>query len=507
MSWRLQSRLAILGLMLATITGMVALIYATQNWGIGVSPDSVTYLDAGNNLYEKHELTARGNALTHYPPLYPIVLAGTRLGTASILTGARWLNILLLGSNIVLVYLILLRVIGAEYWSLAGTVLFLVMSPIVYVHLWAWTEGLFIFLTLVSLLSLDLYLHRHSLRFLLGSTVFVSLAILTRYAGLFLVPAVVVAILLFRRGHMRQRLVASSVFAFIGLLPVVFWLISTLLTGDGVANRTLALHVIGTERISQGLRTISGWFLPDRAMILLNKAGLLELMTSAGIIGIMYVTSRGPGNSQSRQRSQLLAIFSISLCAYVMFLLLSISTFDAHTPLDGRILSPLVPFLVTMGISVTYHQASNKGLRFILCMLLLAVFLVNIRDTMSRVQSTHKGGLGYTAQSWSSSELIDAIDNYSSEIPIYSNGDDVIYFYTGRIVQRIPAKYNAGSMQVNEQYGEEMAEMSEFLERDGGILIYFSGIRRQYLPSQDELEETLVLEEVCRTEEGAIYRR
>lgn len=506
MHWKIHSQFLILSLISVTITSMGIMFYATQNWGIGVSPDSITYLDAGNSFYEQLTLTARGDTLTHYPPLYPILLAGTRLGTDDILTGARWLNILLLGGNVILVYWALLRVTSAQHWSLLGTTLFLAVSSSISVHLWAWTEPLFIFLTLATLLSWDLYLLRHDTMFLLGSAVLVSLATLTRYAGLFLVPAVVVTLLLDHRVHMRKKLVASSIFAFIGLLPVSVWLISTLLTGDGVANRTIALHVIGIERIEQGFRTISRWFIPDRVAMLLNKAGVLELMTGIGIVGLMYVALQGPGINQVRRRSFLLAIFSASLCAYVLFLLISISTFDAHTPLDSRILAPLIPFLVAFGVSIIQRcQGLGKTLRLVLYLALVAIFLVNIWETKSTILSTHATGLGYTGQNWASSELIGAVNGYSHDIPVYTNGNDVIYFYTGRVIQRIPAKYNPTSMQENMQYLEEMTEMSHVLGRGGGILIYFSGIRRQYLPSENELKEVLSLEEIYRTEEGAIY--
>lgn len=501
-----QFLITVAGLALVMIIGIGVVIYSTQNWGIGVSPDSVTYLDAGNNFYEQLALTARGNTLTHYPPLYPLLLAGTRLGTDSTLVGARWLNILMLGASIVLVYIMILRVTDAQYWSLIGTILFVVMVPIIYVHLWVWSEPLFIFLTLATLLMLDLYLLQGNVLVLLALATLISLATLTRYAGLFLIPVAAVVLLLDHHMPMRKRLVFSGVFALVGMLPVSLWLIGTSVMGDGVANRTFMIHFIEMERIKQGLHTISNWFIPDRAQMLLND-GPLELVTGVGVISLLYIVGRNPGIDKTRHGSRLLTILVLSSCMYVIFLLISISTFDAATPLDNRILSPLVPFLVTMTMSLTCHsRLSSKIFRFVLYALLLTAFLVNARRTIIIAQSAYTTGLGYSGQIWASSALIDAIGSYSPSVPVYSNGSDVIYFYTGRVVQRIPAKYNSNTTQKNERYNKEMVEMNDVLRRNGGILVYFNRIQRKYLPSENELKEALRLDEIYRTEDGVIYR-
>ena len=59
--------------------GVWAILLATRP-GIGVTPDSTVYIDAARNLAAGHGLTAfaadgQSRPLTHYPPLYPSMLA------------------------------------------------------------------------------------------------------------------------------------------------------------------------------------------------------------------------------------------------------------------------------------------------------------------------------------------------------------------------------------------------------------------------------------------------
>ena len=84
----------------------MSLAFATR-LGAGISPDSTVYVDAANNLKMGRGLSVQSGPdeftpLTHFPPLFPALLAllGSLGFDAS--SGARWLNVLLFGGNIFL---------------------------------------------------------------------------------------------------------------------------------------------------------------------------------------------------------------------------------------------------------------------------------------------------------------------------------------------------------------------------------------------------------------------
>src|SRR5262245_38410829 len=100
---------------LVTLAGLavVLLLFATRP-GLGVGPDSTTYLDAARHLRQGEGLVVLEGShgtrpLSHYPPLYPALLALAGTASADALAGARALHALLFGVNVLLVGLLIRR--------------------------------------------------------------------------------------------------------------------------------------------------------------------------------------------------------------------------------------------------------------------------------------------------------------------------------------------------------------------------------------------------------------
>src|SRR6187397_401684 len=102
--WVFAAGLILLGGCSALLT-----FYATRE-GVGLSPDADTYIALAKQLAAGETLHATtgtaGSTLnapaTHYPPLYPLMLAGTSKLGIEITTGARWLNMLAFAGVVVL---------------------------------------------------------------------------------------------------------------------------------------------------------------------------------------------------------------------------------------------------------------------------------------------------------------------------------------------------------------------------------------------------------------------
>lgn len=143
-----QSRL--LSGALATLPALArfALSLLATRHGVGVSPDSVTYIDAARNLVAGNGLQAlswHGSSvpLAHYPPLYPAALAAEGALGLDIPAAARWLNAALFAASLLLVARIGQRLTRSVLFALLGCVLALSSTAMLRVQAMAWSESLF----------------------------------------------------------------------------------------------------------------------------------------------------------------------------------------------------------------------------------------------------------------------------------------------------------------------------------------------------------------------------
>ena len=90
--------LSLLCILLLALGGGLLVLFASP-WGIGLSPDSVQYIQAARNLRLGFGLSIWGKQgyqpLTHFPPLYPLILAVAASSRETILAWAHGLQAIL----------------------------------------------------------------------------------------------------------------------------------------------------------------------------------------------------------------------------------------------------------------------------------------------------------------------------------------------------------------------------------------------------------------------------
>ena len=95
-------------LAIPVFVGTGLLLFGTGRLGLGVSHDSVIYLDAAQTLSATGTLARPSpdgqlTPFTHYPPLYPWLLATLGSSVRQIHENARLLNVVLFGATLLLV--------------------------------------------------------------------------------------------------------------------------------------------------------------------------------------------------------------------------------------------------------------------------------------------------------------------------------------------------------------------------------------------------------------------
>lgn len=504
---------SLLPLLILALLGAILLLTATRH-GVGLSPDSVVYVAAARNLSQGAGLTLPfGNEingpLAHHAPLYPTLLAVVGQLSGDPLPAARGVQALLFAANILLVAWLVAQITpGGLVWPFLAAFFVLISPPLFSLHTMAWTEALFLFLSFSGLAGLAAFLQRPTWPRLLLTAVLLSLALLTRYAGLAVIGTAVFAILLLPAWSWRRRFAYALIFAALALFPFLLWMLNS--QDSGGAIRSLNFHPVGLSHFQQGLNSVAGWFLIPDSWPTLLKAGLLILLFLA-LAAAFYLDQRRQTASlrSLNDRPPLLLVLLLFATFYPLFLLLSISFFDANTPLDDRILAPLI---ITLIILCTYAASlawrATRRPWFSLAPLLVLAFLLASGQMVRSAdwwRSGYDQGIGFNSLAWQHSPLIENARQLAVGTLLYANAPEPLNLHTGRPVLRLPRKFESVSQQVNDQYGAEMARLQARLRQEQGVVVYFTALQPPTLPTQTEIAEDLALIPLVQAADGLIY--
>ncbi len=492
---------------IAALAGLAfVLVTLATRWHIGTSPDSVAYIGSARSMWSGGG--AADAALIFRPPFYPFLLALISLAGIDALIVARWLNAAVFAGNVLLVGLIIRRY-QPEPWWLAplGGLLVLLAAPLVEIHAYAWTEPLFILLGFSGLHVLSLFLNGRPFRWLLFTAVLLGLSLLTRYAGLAFVLTAGLGLLWFSPHKWTVRLRDALLLGVMACLPLGLWVARNLGQGGSATGRSLAFHPAGREHIWQAVFTVTDWLLLPVA-----APGWLRLVVLAVVLGTAVALLLFPfvRRQQSPPMPTFYRLLLIFVPTYLLFLLFSISFLDAATPLDGRILSPLYIACIFLGLYVLAELWAQTGrwriIHFAVTGVLILFVAVSAYKSGRWLQLAYAQGLGFSSAAWQQAEIIAEIKALPADTLIYSNSPDAVYLLTNREARPLPRKIEATTQLRNEQYGAQLADMGHNLAQAQGVVVYFSQLgQRTLIPTPQELVESLALQPVVETAEGAIF--
>lgn len=480
--------------------GALNLINIATPWGIGASPDSVAYIRQARVLSEGGSVLGMG---TQWPPLYPLILAGTAAISGDPYLGARWLHALLFCVNVALFGVLLLRTTESRWIAVGGVLLLVSARPILTVHAFAWSEPAFLLLVMLSLALLAVHLSGPRPSVLALAAILTGLACLTRYAGM---PLMLVGatLLLFRRAPVfKKPLAEATLFVGVALALPAAWFAGVLAAG-GSASRALAFHPLGRAQLWQAVFTVTGWLhapatTPGAVRLLL--LGLL-LLAGGAVLFWRRRTLLAP-----TWRAAFMRLLLLFVLCYLGFLALSISFLDANTPLDDRILAPVYVtglFLAMAGAGRLAQTANRPLLRRAVSVTLGLFLIVQLATAASWLREQRSTGLGYSSPVWLQSATLEAVRALPTDVDIFSNAPEAINLLAGREALSLPRKNAAMLGERNAGYEDDIAALQQALET-GAVLVYFDAVANRPVVSLPELEERMSLTVADRLPDGALY--
>ncbi len=408
----------------------VALVLVSTHYGAFLSDDSYYYIKPARDA-----LAGKGfNPSPFFAPLLPAVLIPLGWLGAEPLVAVRFLHAFLFGLNILLTGLVARQAGMSKLFSGLAALLVLLSDVLLEMYGWAMSEALFQTFVLLAVISAYLYLkHPSYLRLILAACA-AALACLTRYAGLPVVPSLVIALLVYDRTRsFLWRVWRGFVYSVISLAPLGAYLVRNILV-SGRATRYEGFEGASftKERLVWYLYNTLDWFVPGRFLkgreIL---AGIVFLLLLSAVVVITLRLRRPAGGQQTALTPIILMWTSFIVLDFLMlFLAGGLSGLSADNP---RYLAPILwAFLIIAGyiLDRLWQTGSRLVMAGVAAFSLLFVFYYGIR-AFDYVKTVYRTGLGYAGAGWYNSETVAFIKSHP-EAELVSTGDMGIYFWTGR---------------------------------------------------------------------------
>ncbi len=497
--------IASLGLILPSIIGALLVLYATAH-GPWMGSDSVEYLVSAENLQAGRglglERASGGFArMSHFPPAYPVTIAALSVAGGDALGAARALDAILI------VAITLLLGFGFRFAIGSLPIAFLVaMVPItsaVFLDLFtgAMSEPLFLLLMCTGCLFLVSWLATQRHRSLVGAGVALGLAAMTRYAGVALIGAGAVVVLVFTPSSWGRRLRASAGYLLLAVFPLGGWLGWLTLSPSGAQAREvvapdLAILWDASESV-RGSIVDALWqsvpyaqWLPklhyaDRLGLLViigALTALIPILWNRGLARSASGEVRAPANAQG-----LMLVSWIFLGCYTAGLALASLVVWPAPDINMRMMAPatlLMWWLFASGMS--YLGRCGKKRRYLATfgVVTAGAYLLTLVPSGARMLADlHENGRGYTSVLWQASPTIPILREMAVDASIVTNESAAVMFLAGRPAYDLPEIIRNEPVTSSRRFGEDASIPAERLFRkQEAILVLFHSLYWQLEP-------------------------
>jgi hypothetical protein len=492
---KLTMKYAILaGIVLLCIVGGVIAVYATANGPWGYS-DPVVYistarsLDRGQGLVY-YEADAAFRPITIQPPFYPILLGAIGLFQGNLVVAARWLNIFAFIASIFIAGWIFYRYSRVPALGIVASALMCVFPHMVVMFSSAYSEPLFVFLFLSGGLGLLAYLQEEKTSLLLVSAVVIGLIPVTRYAGIAIVLAGGISLLLLASGKARVQVRRAAVFTLVASLPVLLWLAWIYFaTAHSVGGRSLGLNWHGLAVQFQAFRgifmdTVWKWvpYQPHELDLRYRlRFAIMGIGLAASLVLVILAGWRLRKDPEGTRNSgmQIFTFFGLSSLAFLVVVLATYLFTHPTIDIDNRMLLPLyVGSVMSFYAAFALWQAAwFRGRLRVLQILpwLVAALCVTwyFPQTRDKINFYHAGD-GLTAYRWDRSEIIQAVRALPAQEPVISNDWELLQLWTGRPIHGFWNTFPAKPPIQASAYGTEPDDpvQSVFCEQGAALVIF-----------------------------------
>jgi 4-amino-4-deoxy-L-arabinose transferase-like glycosyltransferase len=281
-------------------------------------------------------------------------------------------------------------------------------------------------------------------------------------------------------------------------LLLAWGLISALAGGsESLGNRLVTWHPPAFTTLFEAAKNLLTWLAPDdllqRAPIFGRLLSLVSLLLLPALLAWL-AWRLWPRRTPSTSTPTLVWLLVLFVPAYLGFLVVSLTLFDASTPLNARILSPaylalLALFAGGLGWAWRWFVAHKLRWRWVIALLALLAVAFSLLDGIAAVRELGKDGQGFAHSGWQQSPAIQAVRELPPLI-LYSNKPTAIYLLTGRSAYITPTPSDAVTGLDRDNFAADLAEMQQRVLNGEAVVVLF-GLRRSADPEETALYDAL----------------
>jgi hypothetical protein len=488
--------------------GCALILIATSRYGIGLSADSVTYLAGARNMLEGHGyLNISGEPILAFPPLFSTLIAILSWGGLSDPAGmARLINVICFGLVVFLAAQWSFRHLRSSTLAALGTTAVLFAPPLLGISVYAWSEPLFLVLTMLMLLQLQRDDFAHCLTPWVLTGMFAALAILDRYAGITVLITGAILLAAKRMDNLISLVGRLSLSLSIAVLPVSLWVYRNYAISSTVTGYRAASTRTWIETGYDMLNVLSIWFLPPSVPFRFRMY-LIPLL----IVICSCIVFAVPGRKIATADIKAIIPFLLFTGIYSVFMIYTTST-TALSPIDDRYMSPIfVPLILSLFylldrlMSQSSPAAGNAIYRAIIAAS-LAIWLTYPIITVFKMVKAYiaQGAGGFSTAYWVESDLIAYLKSSKLSGTIYTNEPSGVYALTGQAYKQSPEKF-AYESQVPT---DDLLHFQADVQSQGMIYIvwFHTDWWKGWLYDIDDLKKICSLERIVTRRDGDVYR-
>jgi 4-amino-4-deoxy-L-arabinose transferase-like glycosyltransferase len=454
----------------ALLSAVAALaVWAMTSHGPGLSPDSIDYIAAAESLRHDYVLrSAAGDPLTLFPPGLPMLLAALGLLGMSAETAFRFINALSVAVIVAVTALIASRALQSRAIALLATAV-VCMGPVLYdVATMAWSDPLFMALTLSFIAVLQTVGSRGTAwRRAAVAGAIVGIAFSIRYAGLALIPTGVISICLlaWRRGSWRGSVRPSAAFLTAACVIPVLVILRNLRTDGTVFGERVKSIDSPRDAVHNVVGTLKTWVdIMTPGSFRLAVALLLVLLALGAVVTAFEFRRRD-------RQQQAVVVVVLFTAVFLTYMIIS-QVQTALDPLNTRLLSPIyVPLVIIFAAvaDVLMRRTAQYRAVSIIAGATGVLLIASLSTTAAdKLATARKEGVGVNQPHWRASALRPALQQ-SSTMPIYSNNVVVTWV----LVQRTPIRIAPRRAHYRSPELTHDLERLKSDAREGAVLLWF----------------------------------
>lgn len=451
--------------------------WLTTPWGIGLSVDSVQYLEMAETLRDESPLYNLG---THFPPLYPFLINLIGGFSDTLTEAARVLQFFVLYLIAGLAGTLVYKLSGGS--RIAGLLIILAITfrwDLFFLWHFAWSEPVFVALLLGHYLLILKWINSKKAMDLVFAGLILGLTCLTRYAGAPFAGVSIIFVLIIslsRNSDDVVRKVGQFLAGF--FLPLISWGGIALVFGAAGASRKFGFKGLPSDKLLEGMQVIGFWFGHGHGPAV-----------GAFIAGFISFSCFNYFRYADKNARIVTAMFLLSVVGYIGFIIFSLIFIDAHIELHSRILFPsLILLMLVIGITIGNQVMHGKVLTQIGGILVLLFFATgSLLPMYAKAMSRITYGEGFANAHLKNLDVWKNKERYLQN-KIVSNSPELIKIHMEAKASLAPRKYNAVTGEATHDFDEQMQHLKLSVLNGETTFIYFSVLAwRDYLPSERDI--------------------